>query len=253
MTTSFSGRTALLTGGASGIGAATARLLASHGARVVIGDLHEEGCQRVVREIESAGGEAIWVKVDVRRDEDLEAVVREAVSRFGGLQIAVNAAGVGGVRAATDAYPVEDWGDVLDINLTGVWRSMRYEIPAILGGGGGAIVNIASVAGVVGFANHSAYAASKHGVIGLTRSAALEYARKGIRINAVCPAFTRTPMVEQMVGGDPLREERLAQANPMGRLGTPEEIASSILYLCSDDSSFVTGHSLVLDGGLTAM
>jgi NAD(P)-dependent dehydrogenase (short-subunit alcohol dehydrogenase family) len=253
MTNSLSGRTALLTGGASGIGAATARLLASHGARVVIGDVQEEACRRVVGEIEEQGGEATWLPVDVRRDEDLRALVREAVERFGGLHFAVNAAGVGGVRAPTPDYPDSDWADVLEINLTGVWRSMRYEIPAILESGGGSIVNIASVAGVVGFANHSAYAASKHGVIGLTRSAALEYARKGIRINAVCPAFTRTPMVEQMVGGDLAREERLAQANPMGRLGTPEEIARSIVYLCSDDSTFMTGHELVLDGGLTAM
>jgi NAD(P)-dependent dehydrogenase (short-subunit alcohol dehydrogenase family) len=155
------------------------------------------------------------------------------------------------VRARVADYPLDAWAAVIGVNLTGVWLCMKHQIPAMLAGGGGSIVNVASVAGVLGFPHYAAYSASKHGVIGLTRTAALEYARTGIRVNAVCPAFTRTPMVEAMVGGDAEREQKLVDGMPGGRLGTPLEVAESIAYLCSPAAGFTNGHALVLDGGLS--
>lgn len=180
-----------------------------------------------------------------------------AADGFGRLDFALNLAGVGGVEARAADYPEEDWLRTLDVNLTGVWRSMRHEIPAMLAtvgahGGTAAVVNVASVAGVNGFPAHAAYAASKHGVVGLTRSAALEYAKSGIRVNALCPGFTATPMVERMTQGDPGREARLAAYVPLGRLGTVEEIAAAVVYLCSDAAAFLIGQAVVLDGGITA-
>jgi NAD(P)-dependent dehydrogenase (short-subunit alcohol dehydrogenase family) len=179
-------------------------------------------------------------------------MVDAAVRGFGGVDLAINAAGVGGVDARTAEYPEDDWQRTLDVNLTGTWQCMRHEIPAMLARGAGTIVNVASAAGLVGFARHAAYAASKHGVVGLTRTAALEYARRGVRVNAVCPGFTDTPMVTAMTGGRPELAASLAERVPLGRIATPEEIAGAIVYLCSDAAAFMVGHAMVLDGGLVA-
>ena len=251
MSGEFAGKVALVTGGGSGIGRETALVLARRGARVLVADRDEQGAADAAAAVVAAGGEAASLRVDVSVADDTRAMVDAAVQRWGRLDFAVNNAGVGGVRARTAEYPREAWDAVIAVNLTGVWLSMQHEIPAMLAGGGGSIVNVASVAGVLGFPHYAAYSASKHGVIGLTRTAALEYARAGIRVNAVCPAFTRTPMVDALVGGSAEREQKLADAIPFGRLGTPAEIAESIAYLCSDAAGFTNGHALVLDGGLS--
>lgn len=258
----FDGRVALITGGGSGIGRAAALAFARLGARVVLGDVSEDGLGETRALLDAAGipaGDVRTARADVRRDEDLATLVALAAGSggFGRLDFALNSAGVGGVEARAADYPEDDWVRTLDVNLTGVWRSMRYEIPAMLAtvrahGGTASLVNVASVAGVNGFPKHSAYAASKHGVIGLTRSAALEYAQMGVRVNALCPGFTATPMVERITRGDAARETRLTARVPLGRLGTVEEIAAAVVYLCSDAAAFMVGHALVLDGGITA-
>ncbi len=235
-----------ITGGASGIGAASARAFAAQGAKVVVGDVQLERAESVAREV---GG--IAVPCDVRDDGMIAAAVAYTAAHFGTLDIAINAAGVGGAEVRTAEYPTDVWDAVIDINLTGVWRCMRHEIPVMLAAGRGTIVNVASVAGLGGFPRHSAYAASKHGVVGLTRTAALEYGRKGIRINALCPGFTRTPMVQEMLDAG-LDESDLTARVPLGRLGTAEEMADTVLYLCSSGSAFMVGHALAIDGGLSA-
>jgi len=248
----LAGQVAVVTGGASGIGRAAAQALARRGASLVVADVQPAGLGETVRLVCQAGGAAIAVHADVRRPDHVAGMVDAAVRGFGGLDLAVNSAGVGGLDARTAEYPEDDWQRTLDVNLTGVWHCLRHEIPAMLARGGGAIVNVASVAGLVGFPRHAAYAASKHGVIGLTRTAALEYARQGVRINAVCPGFTSTPMVERITGGNAEAERALARHVPLGRLGTPEEIAEAICYLCAPTSAFMVGHALVLDGGIVA-
>lgn len=264
----FEGRVALITGGGSGIGRASAIALARCGARLVLGDLSEAGLENTRAELAAAGVDAARVRVrrcDVRRDDDVAALVAraaDAADGFGRLDFALNAAGVGGVEARAADYPEDDWTRTIEINLTGVWRSMRHELPLMLdtvgrpaeraAGRTASLVNVASAAGLGGFAKHAAYAASKHGVVGLTRSAALEYARSGVRVNALCPGFTVTPMVDRMTEGDPAREQRLAGVVPLGRLGTADEIAAAVVYLCSDAAAFMVGHAMVLDGGITA-
>jgi NAD(P)-dependent dehydrogenase (short-subunit alcohol dehydrogenase family) len=235
-----------ITGGASGIGAACARAFAAAGARVAVGDLQQEGAEAVAREVDG-----LAVACDVRDDAAVAAAVDAVVARWGRLDVAVNAAGIGGVEVKTADYPPDTWDAVLDVNLTGVYRAMRHEIPALLASGGGAIVNVASVAGVGGFPRHGAYAAAKHGVVGLTRSAALEYVRQGIRINALCPGFTWTPMVEGMVANGTPREA-LERGIPARRLGTVEEMASVVLALCAPSNAFLVGQAIVVDGGMTA-
>ncbi|MGZ8379322.1 MAG: glucose 1-dehydrogenase [Gemmatirosa sp.] len=257
MAQELAGRVAVVTGGASGIGRATAHALAQAGAQVVVADVDAARAQAVAAELHAGGGTAIAVTADVTDDAAVRAMVAAAVSTFGGLDLAVNAAGVGGVDAVTHAYPEDAWLRTIDVNLTGLWRCMRHEIPALLARGAQtgrttAIVNVASVAGLAGFPRHAAYAASKHAVVGLTKTAALEYARRGLRVNAICPGFTDTPMVEQITGNDPEQEAQLARRMPIGRLGTPEEIAAGALYLCSDAAAFTIGHALVLDGGIVA-
>jgi NAD(P)-dependent dehydrogenase (short-subunit alcohol dehydrogenase family) len=250
---SFENKIALITGGGSGIGRATTLAFAARGARVVVSDIDEASVQAVAEEIRGAGGESLALRTDVSRADEIEAMVGAATERFGGIDFAVHSAGTGGMDAPTADHLEEVWRQVLDVNLTGVWLCMKHVIPVMLQRGGGVIINVASVAGLVGFPRHAAYAASKHGVVGLTRTAALEYGRHGIRINAVCPGFTRTPMVtDQMLGGSAEAEQQLAARVPLGRLATPEEIAASILYACSDEAGFMIGHTLVLDGGITA-
>lgn len=245
-------KVALVTGGAAGIGRATALAFARAGAKVLVADINAEGGQETVRLIRDAGGEAEFMQVDVTRDDQVAAMVQRAVELFGGLDYAFNNAGIEGTLAATHEYPEDAWQRVIDINLTSVWRCMKHEIPVMLERGGGAIVNTASILGLVGFANAPAYTASKHGVVGLTKAAAQEYAEKGIRINAVCPGFIETPMVMErgvQLGKDKAAYEQVAGLHPVNRLGKPEEIANAVLWLCSPEASFVTGYPLAVDGG----
>lgn len=250
---SFANRVAMVTGGASGIGRAVSLAFAAAGASVLLSDIDEAGGEETVRMIQDASGAASFACVDVTQTDQVDALVQAAVDAYGRLDIAVNNAGLGGPRVRTGEYPQEDWHRLIDVNLHGTWYCMRAELAQMLKQGGGAIVNVSSVAGVVGFPSHAAYAASKHAVVGLTKTAALEYVRKGIRINAVCPGFTETPMVQQEREQYPEYAARLVQGVPARRLGTPEEVAAAILYLCSDQAGFIVGHTLVLDGGITAM
>ncbi len=247
----FPGKVAFITGGATGIGRATALQFAAAGAHVVVADFNSTAAQATAAECSELGPKAIACTVDVREDAQIADAVERTVSIFGTLDIALNAAGVGGSEVRTADYDPADWDHVIDVNLTGVWRSMRHQLPVMLKKQSGVIVNVASVAGLNGFPRHPAYAASKHGVIGLTKTAALEYGRKGIRINALCPGFTLTPMVQQMLDAG-LPEADLASRVPLGRLGTAEEIAATVLYMCSDAAAFMIGHSLAIDGGIIA-
>lgn len=247
------GKVILVTGGGSGIGRATALASAREGARVVVADVGVDGGEQTAAMINAAQGEAMFVKTDVTQAAEVEALVATAVSTYGRLDCAHNNAGIEGVFATTGDYPEDDWDRVLSINLKGVWLCMKYEIPRMLAQGGGAIVNTASLAGLVGAKRMPAYVASKHGVAGLTKTAALEYAKSGIRVNAVCPGIIHTPMVERaFLSRRPDIEALLAQSEPLGRLGRPEEVAEAVLWLCSDAASFVTGHTLTVDGGLYA-
>lgn len=246
-------KVAIITGAASGIGRACALRLAADGASVVVSDVNADGGAETARLIADAGGTARFIAADVTQVAPVQALVQGTLDAFGRLDMAVNNAGIGGTLSPTHVLEESQWDLMLNINLKGVWLSMKYEIPAMLANGGGSIVNMASAAGVMGLRNGSAYAASKHGVVGLTRSAALEYATKGLRINAVCPGFVDTQLVEDMGSGNPRVREGIVSFNPMKRLGTPEEIAAAVLWLCSGDASFVNGHTLSVDGGVSAM
>jgi NAD(P)-dependent dehydrogenase (short-subunit alcohol dehydrogenase family) len=245
----LAGKAALVTGGGSGLGRASAIALARAGATVTVADVDEEGGKETAAIVfEEAGGDADFVRADVTQADEVEAMVDKTVSRWGRLDCALNNAGTTGVSAPTADYALEDWNRAIALNLTGVFLCLKYEIPAMLEGGG-AIVNMASGAGLVGFAGLPAYVASKHGVVGLTRAAALEYASQGLRVNAICPGSTRTPMLEGFMGGDEQVERMMTRAVPLGRLGRPEEIADAVVWLCSDAASFVVGHALAVDGG----
>lgn len=246
------GKVALITGGGSGIGQATALAFAREGAKVVVSDIVVAGGEETVRMITAAGGEATFVQTDVAKATDVEAMVRKTVETYGRLDCAFNNAGIGGKFARTADDTQDNWDRVIAINLTGVWLCMKYEIPQMLKQGGGAIVNTASIAGLVGGVQAAPYVASKHGVNGLTKTAALEYAKQGIRVNAVCPGVIRTPLVEKTFGNSARIEGKLVLMEPIGRLGKPEEIAAAVLWLCSDAASFVTGLPMAVDGGLTA-
>jgi NAD(P)-dependent dehydrogenase (short-subunit alcohol dehydrogenase family) len=246
------GKTALVTGGGSGIGRATAVTFAREGAKVVVADVIVEGGEETVRMIQAAGGEAVFVKTDVSKGTEVEALIKKTVETYGRLDCAFNNAGIEGQMAPTAESTQENWDRVIAINLTGVWLCMKYEIPQMLKLGAGAIVNTASVAGLVGGARASAYVASKHGVNGLTKTAALEYAKQGIRVNAVCPGGIRTPMAKRIFQAQPQFGEAFAALQPVGRMGKPEEIAEAVVWLCSDAASFVTGLPMAVDGGMTA-
>ncbi len=252
MTGSLKGKVALVTGGSLGIGRACALVFAREGAKVAVADVLIEDGERVVREINEAGGEAIFVRTDVSRAVEVEALINTVIKAYGRLDYAINNAGIEGTIAPTVNCTEENWDRTININLKGVWLCMKYEIPQMIKQGGGAIVNMASVAGLVGFKGLPAYCASKGGVVQLTRTAALEYARDGIRINAVCPGVIRTPMVERVTGGKPEAEAQFIALEPVGRMGRPEEVAEAAVWLCSDGASFVTGHPMVVDGGLVA-
>jgi NAD(P)-dependent dehydrogenase (short-subunit alcohol dehydrogenase family) len=248
------GKVALVTGAASGIGRATALTFAREGAKLIIADMNEDGGQQTVHMITENGGEAVFVQVDVSSASQIEAMISKTVETYGRLDCSFNNAGTEGTTmVSTIDYKEEDWNRVLSTNLTGVWLCMKYEITQMLKQGAGAIVNTASVAGLVGSRGAgSAYAASKHGVVGLTKTAALEYAKQGIRVNCVCPGVIRTPMMERMLTRTPALEQQYIAAEPIGRLGRPEEIAESVVWLCSDAASFVTGHTMTVDGGYVA-
>ena len=250
----FSGKVALVTGGASGIGRACAQLFAREGASVVVSDVALEGGHETVRLIEEDGGEAFFVEADVSKAAQVEALVGGTVEAYGHLDYAFNNAGIEGRMATNTAdYLEEDWDRVIAVNLKGVWLCMKHEIAHMLRQGGGSIVNNSSVEGLVGLPGTSAYAASKHGVVGLTKTAALEYAQSGIRVNAVCPGLIRTPMVERYTGGDAGTEAQWAAIfEPVGRMGSSEEVAEAVVWLCSEAASFVTGHAMAVDGGFLA-
>ena len=251
------GKVALVTGGASGIGRATALTFTREGAKLVIADMNDEGGHQTVHMITEKGGEAIFVQVDVSQATAVEAMIGKTVETYGRLDCAYNNAGISGTgiagthRALTADYPDERWHQVIAINLTGVWLCMKYELDQMRKQGGGVIVNTASVAGLVGLPYGSAYVASKHGVVGLTKTAALEYAQQGIRVNCVCPGYIATPMTAQWVQ-DPERMARMIASEPVGRMGHPEEVVEAVVWLCSDAASFVTGHTMTVDGGYVA-
>ena len=246
------GKVALVTGGASGIGRATALTFAREGAKLIVADMQEDGGQQTVHMIAEQGGTAIFVQTDVTQAAAVEALISQAVQTYGRLDCAHNNAGIsGGGRALTAEYAEDTWHQVIAVNLTGVWLCMKYEIPQMLHQGGGVIVNTASVAGLIGARGLAAYVASKHGVVGLTKTAALEYAHQGIRVNCVCPGVIHTPMTARGLS-DPERRRRIIASEPLGRVGTPEEVAEAVVWLCSDAASFVTGHTMTVDGGFVA-
>ena len=252
MTKQFSGKVALVTGGASGLGRVSAIALAKEGAQIAVSDIAASEGEATVQMITQAGGRAVFVKADVTKSNEVEAMVRETVKVFGRLDFALNNAGIDGVRARTADYPEEVWRQVIDLDLTGVFLCMKSELPIMVKQGSGVIVNMSSVAGVTGFPGHAAYTASKHGVIGLTKTAAIDYAKAGIRVNAICPAYTHTPMLDRMLTQHSDLEAKLISRVPLRRLGKAEEIAQAVIYLFSDAAAFITGHSLVMDGGIMA-
>src|ERR1700730_16447150 len=246
------GKIALVTGGGSGIGRRTALRLAVEGAKVIVADYIPEGGERTVRMIKEAGGEASFVSADVSIAREVEAMVSETMKRYGRIDCAFNNAGIEGKMANTAECSEEVFDRVIAINLKGVWLCMKYELQQMLKQGGGSIVNPASIAGLVGFEGLPAYNASKGGVIQLTRTAALEFATKNIRVNCVCPGVIWTPMVERLLDNRGFSEQELTSGEPVRRMGKPEEIAEGVLWLLSDASSFVTGHPLVIDGAWVA-
>ena len=249
---SFDGKVAIVTGAANGIGQATAAAFASRGASVLLADIDVERGEAVVTRITDDGGTASFVRADVSNAADVKAMVDAAVERYGRLDYAHNNAGIVGGGATVVDMPEETWNQGIGVMLTGVFLCLKYEIPAILEQSGGAIVNTSSGAGIIGFPTMANYVAAKHGVIGLTKTAALEYATSGIRINAVCPGTARSKMVDDWIGGDPAKEAEVAALHPIGRIAEAEEIANAVLWLCSDAASFMIGHAMVVDGGYTA-
>jgi NAD(P)-dependent dehydrogenase (short-subunit alcohol dehydrogenase family) len=249
---SFVGKVALVTGGASGIGRAAGLAFAREGASVVVADVSDQGNQDSARLIDGQGGRALAVRCDVTRAEDVEAALAKTIEVFGRLDFAFNNAGIEPRKPAPAAeYDQEEWDRIFDVNLRGMFLCMKHEIPLILKQGGGAIVNTSSGAGIIGIKGSPAYTAAKHGVIGLTKAAALDYASQNLRINAICPGYIDTPMMGRFTGGTAEGRAKVIAEEPVGRMGTPEEIAAAVLWLCSDGAAFMIGHAMVVDGGQT--
>lgn len=246
----FENKVAIVTGGSFGIGKATAIMFAQRGAKVAVVDWKED--QDTLKTIQNAGGEAIFIKCDVSKDSDVQAMVDQTVNTFGRLDYAFNNAGIEGASAPTHEVTEENFDKVIGVNVKGVWLCMKYEIPLMLRHGKGAIVNCSSIAGVIGFPGIPIYTASKHAVIGLTKTAALEYAQSGIRVNAVCPGAIQTAMIDRFLEKNNVTREAMVAGEPVGRFGEPKEIAEAAIWLCSDASSFTTGHALLVDGGWVA-
>lgn len=250
METSFKNKVAIVTGGSFGIGRATAIAFAKRGAKVAVVDCVADN--ETLDIIKSSGGDAIFINCDVSKDTDVRNMISEVVETYGGIDYAFNNAGIEGISATTHECTEEIWERTIGVNLKGIWLCMKYEIQQMLKQGKGAIVNTASIAGLVGFQGLPAYTASKHGVIGLTKTAALEYAKLGIRINAVCPGVIKTPMVDRFTGKNKEVEKQFENMEPVGRMGQPEEVAEAAIWLCSDAASFVTGDAMAVDGGWIA-
>jgi NAD(P)-dependent dehydrogenase (short-subunit alcohol dehydrogenase family) len=246
------GKVALVTGGAGGIGRATALAFAREGAKVAVVDLNAAAAEGVASAVAAQGGEAIGLAADVTRADQVANMVAQVVARFGRLDIAFNNAGIDIEHEPLAKATEETFDQLMNVNVKGVWLCMKYEIEQMLKQGGGAIVNTSSIGGLIGAARQPIYGATKHAVLGLTKSAALEYGRKGIRVNAVCPGIIRTEMTERAIARDPRREKYVEQAHPIGRMGEAEDIARSVVFLSSEDSAFILGHSLAVDGGFTA-
>jgi NAD(P)-dependent dehydrogenase (short-subunit alcohol dehydrogenase family) len=250
MSRRFEGKSVLVTGAGSGIGRATALAFAAEGGRLVVCDVSDTGGQATARAAQELGAEAVFVRTDVSKSADCAGMVEQALTRYGRLDIAFNNAGINIAVAPTADIEESEWARLMAVNLTGVFLSMKHEVPAMKRSGGGAIINTASVGGFIGTAGIAPYCASKHGVIGLTRSAALEYIKDGIRINAVCPGATRTAMLEEWFK-NPQVEQSVTAQTPIGRIAAPEEIARVVLFLASEDASFMVGHPVTVDGGFT--
>ncbi len=246
------GKIALVTGAGSGVGRASALAFAREGAKVVISDIVVKGGEETVRMVKEAGGEAIFIKTDVSKATEVEALINRAVETYGRLDCAFNNAVIEGEHVPTAECTEENWDRTINVNLKGVWLCMKYEILQMLKQGGGVIVNSSTRTGLVGARNLPAFVASKHGVVGLTKAAALEYAKAGIRVNAVCTGVIHTGTMDRRLASEPERETNYAAMTPLGRIGNPEDIANAVVWLCSDAASFVTGHAMAVDGGYTA-
>jgi NAD(P)-dependent dehydrogenase (short-subunit alcohol dehydrogenase family) len=246
------GKVSLITGAGSGIGRATARIFAREGARLVLADVADDGGNETLKMVKDAGAEGFYVRCDVANETEVEALVGRAVTQYGRLDCAFNNAGIGGAGRLTHEYSLAEWNRVIAINLTGVWLCMRAEIAQMLKQKSGVIVNTSSIMGLTGAIRVPAYTAAKHGVAGLTKAAALEYARHGIRINAVCPAPIYTPLLMSAFEKRPDMEDRYARSEPMKRIGQPEEVGEAVAWLCSDRASYVTGLPMPVDGGYMA-
>jgi NAD(P)-dependent dehydrogenase (short-subunit alcohol dehydrogenase family) len=248
----FHGKVALVTGGASGIGEACVHTFVDRGAKIVIVDVNSELGQKTVKSVKESGEDAIFLQVNVSDPEAVKQMVADTITAFGRLDIAVNNAGIGGEMSLTGTFSIAGWREIIETNLNSVFYCMRYEIPQMVKQGGGVIVNMSSIMGTVGYQTGAAYTASKHGIVGLTKAAALEYANQGLRINSVGPGYIRTSLLSSSIGEDKRKQAYINGLHPLGRMGETHEVANLVAFLCSDEASFLTGGYYLADGGYTA-